>query len=88
MIFPVKFHQIDPLLIREKLFKLYDEGIAREDIAQLQLRLKGHFLDESLEVVVLLAIDIFNVVHSQNTIDEFFKYKKHIFKESLGKLTA
>ena len=24
MIFPVKFNQIDPLVIREKLFKLYD----------------------------------------------------------------
>ena len=36
MIFPVKFAMIDPLVIREKLFKLYDEGVAREDIAQLQ----------------------------------------------------
>jgi hypothetical protein len=35
MIFPVKFNQIDPLVIREKLFKLYDEGVAREDIAKL-----------------------------------------------------
>ena len=35
MIFPVKFAMIDPLVIREKLFKLYDEGVAREDIAQL-----------------------------------------------------
>jgi hypothetical protein len=33
MLFPVKFSDIDPMLIREKLFKLYDEGIAREDIA-------------------------------------------------------
>ena len=33
MIFPVKFYQIDPLAIRESLFKLYEEGIAREDIA-------------------------------------------------------
>ena len=33
MIFPVKFYQIDPLVIRESLFKLYEEGIAREDIA-------------------------------------------------------
>lgn len=32
MLFPVKFKDIDPMLIREKLFKLYDEGIAREDI--------------------------------------------------------
>ena len=32
MLFPVKFDDIDPNLIREKLFKLYDEGIAREDI--------------------------------------------------------
>ena len=62
MIFPVKFNQIDPFVIREKLFKLYDEGIAREDIAQLQLRIKSHFLDEPLDVVVRLATDIFNSV--------------------------
>lgn len=75
-------------MIREKLFKLYDEGVAREDIAQLQLRIKSHFLDEPLDVVVRLATDIFNTVHAQKTIDEFFKYKSHIFKESLSQLTA
>ena len=32
-IFPKKFYDIDPLLIREKLFKLYEEGEARKDIA-------------------------------------------------------
>ena len=64
MIFPVKFYQIDPLAIRESLFKLYEEGIAREDIAQLQLRIKSHFLDEPLDVVVFLATDIFNKIHS------------------------
>ena len=42
------------------MFKLYEEGIAREDIAQLQLRLKSHFLDESLEVIVKLATDMFH----------------------------
>lgn len=88
MIFPVKFAMIDPLVIREKLFKLYDEGVAREDIAQLQLRLKSHFLDEPLDVVVMLATDIFNTVHNQQTIDQFFKYKSNIFKESLCNLTA
>ena len=64
MIFPKKFVDIDPLIIREKLFKLYDEGIAREDIAKLQLRIKSHFLDDSLEVVVRLATDIFINVES------------------------
>ena len=88
MIFPVKFAMIDPLVIREKLFKLYDEGVAREDIAQLQLRLKSHFLDEPLDVVVMLATDIFSTVHNQQTIDQFFKYKSNIFKESLANLTA
>ena len=29
MLFPVKFNDIDPLIIREKLFRLYDEGIDR-----------------------------------------------------------
>ena len=33
MLFPKRFQDIDPMIIREKLFKLYDEGIAREDIA-------------------------------------------------------
>lgn len=69
MLFPVKFADIDPLVIREKLFRLYEEGIAREDIAQIELRLKSHFLDESLEVIVTLATDIFNTVKDQNTID-------------------
>jgi hypothetical protein len=31
---------------------LYDEGVAREDIAKLQLRIKSHFLDEPLDVIV------------------------------------
>jgi len=35
MLFPKKFYDIDPMTIREKLFKLYDEGIAREDIAKI-----------------------------------------------------
>jgi len=70
---------IDPLLIRENLFKLYEEGVAREDIAQLQLRIKSHFLDEPLDVVVKLATDIFNNVHDQKTIEEFFKYKSYTF---------
>lgn len=33
MLFPAKFADIDPLIIRQKLFKLYDEGVARLDIA-------------------------------------------------------
>jgi Leucine-rich repeat (LRR) protein len=86
--FPVKFHQIDPLVIREKLFKLQDEGVAREDIAQLQLRIKSHFLDEPLEVVVKLATDIYCNVHSQKTIDDFFRYKSSIFKGPMADLTA
>ena len=36
----------------------------------------------------MLATDIFNTVHNQQTIDQFFKYKSNIFKESLGDLTA
>ena len=88
MIFPKKFVDIDPLIIREKLFKLYDEGVAREDIAKLQLRLKSHFLDDSLEVVVRLATDIFINVESEHTVDQFFKYKSNIFKEPLCDLTA
>lgn len=69
MLFPVKFDQIDPIVIREKLFKLYDEGVAREDMGQLQLRIKSHFLDEPLEVIVRLAADIFHYVHSQEMVD-------------------
>lgn len=67
---------------------MYDEGMAREDIAQLQLRLKSHFLDESLEVVVTLATDIFNNIKDQFTIDCFFKYKSHIFNAPLVQLSA
>lgn len=45
-------------------------------------------MDEPLDVVVFLATDIFNKIHSQKTIDEFFKYKSHIFKERLEFLNA
>lgn len=98
MLFPVKFADIDPLIIRQKLFKLYEEGIAREDIAQIELRLKSHFLDEPLEIIVRLATDIFKKVKDQHTIDvsysifigmqEFFRYKSHIFNAPLSELTA
>ena len=62
MLFPVRFEDINPMKIRTSLYHLYDEGIAREDIAELQLRLKSHYLDEPLEDVVNLATDIFNKV--------------------------
>ena len=88
MLFPVKFADIDPFVIRKKLFALYDEGTAREDIAKLQLRLKGHFLDESLENVVLLATDIFTCIEDERTIDAFFKYKSHVFTSTFDKLNA
>jgi hypothetical protein len=88
MLFPVKFSDIDPFVIRKKLFALYDEGTAREDIAKLQLRLKGHFLDESLENVVLLATDIFTCIEDERTIDAFFKYKSHVFTATFDKLNA
>ena len=88
MLFPKKFCDIDPLLIRENLFKLYDEGIAREDIGALMLRLRAHFKDEELKVIVDLATDLFNNIHNPNTIDEFFKYKSNVFKEPLKDLTA
>ena len=88
MLFPVKFDDINPLTIRKKLFALYDEGVAREDIAELQLRLKGHFLDESLEEVVALATDIFTNVKDRNTINCFFRYKSHIFNAPFEKLNA
>ena len=67
---------------------MYDEGIAREDIGELMLRIKGHFIDEKLEVVVALATDIFNNVSNQNTVDDFFKYKSNIFKGPIKDLTA
>jgi predicted nucleic acid-binding protein len=37
---------------------------------------------------VSLSTDIYKTVHSQKTIDEFFKYKSNIFKERLSNLTA
>ena len=35
LLFPVKFEDINPAVIRKKLFDLYDEGVARQEIAQL-----------------------------------------------------
>jgi hypothetical protein len=69
MLFPIRFEDIDALVIREKLFKLYDEGVAREDIAQLELRMKSHFIDEPLGDIVKLATDIFNNIQDSHMID-------------------
>ena len=88
MLFPVRFEDINPMVIRTKLFNLYDEGIAREDIGELQLRLKSHFLDEPLGDVVTLATDIFNNVPDKNVIDQFFKYKTHIFSAPFAELNG
>ena len=69
MLFPVRFEDINPMEIRTKLYDLYDEGVAREDIAELQLRLKSHFLDEPLDSVVYLATDMFQNVKDHDKID-------------------
>jgi sulfatase maturation enzyme AslB (radical SAM superfamily) len=50
--------------------------------------LKSHFLDEPLEVVVKLATNIYDEIQDQNTIDEFFKYKSHVFLTTLDLLSA
>lgn len=94
MLFPVKFEDIDPLIIRQKLFKLYDEGESRKAIAQIQLRLKSHYLDEPLESVVHLATEIYENVRThdnepdQKVIDQFFKYKSQIFNAPFNQLNA
>lgn len=88
MLFPVKFDDIDPMLIRQKLFKLYDEGVAREEISQIQLRLKSHYLDEPLQSVVHLATEIYTNVKDQAVIDQFFKYKSNIFNAPFAQLNA
>lgn len=41
-----------------------------------------------METIVSLATDIYHNVHSQKTIDDFFKYKSNIFKGDFAKLTA
>lgn len=88
MLFPVRFEDINPMTIRTELFALYDEGIAREDIGELQLRLKSHYLDEPLEDVVTLATDIFNSVQDKNLIDQFFKFKSNVFTAPFAQLNA
>jgi hypothetical protein len=45
-------------------------------------------LDEPLEVIVTLATDMFNRVKDQTTIDDFFRYKSHIFSRPLSELSA
>ena len=50
--------------------------------------MKSHFLDEPLEDVVTLATDIFNSVQDKNIIDQFFKFKSHIFTAPFGQLSA
>ncbi len=62
--------------------------MARLDIAQIQLRLKSHYLDEPLESVVHLAREIFYNVKDQQVIDQFFKYKSNIFNAPFNQLDA
>ena len=69
MLFPVRFDDLDPFIIRSKLYELHEEGNARQKIAKLQLRLKSHFLDEPLESVVVLSTDIFKTVENRDIID-------------------
>lgn len=49
--------------------------MARQEIAQIQLRLKSHYLDEPLESVVHLATEIFTNIKDDQVIDQLFKYK-------------
>jgi hypothetical protein len=92
MLFPVRFEDLDPFKIRRKLYKLANEGEARETIASLQLRLKSHFLDEPLESVVVLAADIFKEVvekmESWDIVEQFFRFKSHIFTAPFNQLNA
>ena len=92
MLFPVRFEDLDPFRIRRKLYKLANEGEARETIASLQLRLKSHFLDEPLESVVVLAADIFKEVvekmESCDIVEQFFRFKSHIFTAPFNQLNA
>lgn len=73
MLFPNRFEDLDAFKIRKKLFKLADDGAARETIASIKLRLKGHFLDEPLASVVTLAEDIYQEIvikmESWDTVD-------------------
>ena len=63
-----------------------------EKIDNLEVKLgiwkeqNGSIVEKGVDV--LLATDIFNNIHSQKTIDEFFKYKSHIFKDRLANLNA
>ena len=45
-------------------------------------------MDEPLEDVVTLATDIFNSVQDKNIIDQFFKFKSHIFTAAFADLSA
>jgi Leucine-rich repeat (LRR) protein len=86
-IFPKLFFQIDGEAIRNKLLELEDESISREQISQIQIRLKAHFRDEPLADVVNLATDLFHNC-PEDLLDEFFLYKKHVFLEKFSKLNA
>lgn len=52
------------------------------------MRLKSHYLDEPLDGVVTLATDIFNTVEDSKVIDQFFKFKSHIFTAPFSELSA
>ncbi len=86
-IFPLKFEQIDPTVIREKLTKVFEETHERDETAKLQLKIRAYFVKEPLEQVVRLAGDIFRAGMAE-MLDEFLRYRSKVFAGPFDKLTA
>jgi len=86
-IFPIKFEQIDPLMIKNKLEKVFEETKEREEIAQLELQIRAHFATVPLKEVVRLSADIYRK-NMTDMLKEFLKNKEKVFAGDFDKLTA
>jgi len=86
-IFPLKFEQVDPNAIKEKLLKVFDETKEREEVSKIQLEIKAHFINVSLAELVKLSTDIYRKGY-RDKLKVFLKFKEQVFAGNFGELTA
>eukprot|EP00826_Nyctotherus_ovalis_P063138 TRINITY_DN9234_c0_g1_i2.p1 TRINITY_DN9234_c0_g1~~TRINITY_DN9234_c0_g1_i2.p1 ORF type:complete len:304 (+),score=125.38 TRINITY_DN9234_c0_g1_i2:80-991(+) len=86
-IFPLKFEQVDPNAIKEKLLKVFDETREREEISKIELEIKAHFTTVPLDKLVRLATDIHRKGYREK-LKVFLKFKQQVFAGNFAELTA
>ena len=87
IIFPLKFEQVDPGMIKDKLVKVFEETKEREEISQIQLQIRARFVKEPLKEVVRIAGEIYKKGYV-DLLKEFLKNKEKVFVGEFEKITA